>query len=66
MFDHPYFAVTNKDGRFKIEKRRRANTGSWPGQESVGYLDKGLKEGDPIDVKADGVTEVYFPVKPQD
>ena len=64
VFDHPYFAVTDEDGRFKIDKAPVGKYRIVAWQESVGYLDKGLKRGDPIDVKADGVTEVNFPVKP--
>ena len=64
VFDHPYFAVTDEDGHFKIEKAPAGDFRIVAWQESVGYLDRGLKKGDPITIKPGGVTEVDFPVKP--
>ena len=66
VFDHPYFAVTDEDGRFQIDK---APAGKWrivAWQESVGYLDTGLKRGDPIEIRRGGATEMDFPVKPRE
>ena len=65
VFNHPYFAVTDEDGRFKIEKAPagKYNIVAW--QESVGYVNKGLKKGQPIEIKADDVTKVNFEVKPK-
>jgi RNA polymerase sigma factor (sigma-70 family) len=64
VFDHPYFAVTDGDGRFKMEKAPAGKFHIVAWQESVGYLDKGLKKGDPIEIKPGGVAEVDFTVKP--
>ena len=66
VFDHPYFAVTDEDGHFKIDKVPAGKVRIVAWQESVGYLDKGLKRGDPIEIAPAGVTEVNFPVKPKE
>ncbi len=66
VFDHPYFAVTDEDGHFKIDKAPAGKVRIVAWQESVGYLDKGLKRGDPIEIAPAGVTEVNFPVKPKE
>lgn len=65
VFNHPYFAVTDEDGKFKIEKAPVGKYHIVAWQESIGYLSKTYKKGDPIDIKADGVTEVNFDVKPK-
>jgi hypothetical protein len=66
VFNNPYFAVTDEDGHFKIEKAPagKYNIVGW--QESVGYLTKSYKKGDPIDIKPDGVTKVTLEVKPKE
>ena len=66
VFDHPYFAVTDEDGQFKIEKAPAGKYRIVAWQESVGYLDKSLKRGDPIEIPPAGVAEVNFPVKPKE
>ena len=65
VFNHPYFAVTDEDGNFKIEKAPAGKYHIVAWQESVGYVNKGLKKGDPIEIKPDDVTEVNFEVKPK-
>ena len=65
VFNSPYFAVTDADGAFKIDKAPAGKYRVVAWQESVGYLDKGLKKGDSIDIKADGPTTVNFEVKPK-
>ena len=65
VFNNPYFAVTDKDGKFKIEKAPAGKYHIVAWQETVGYLNKGYKKGQPIDIKPDGVTEVNFKVKPK-
>jgi hypothetical protein len=65
VFANPYFAVTDDDGHFKIEKAPAGKFHVIAWQESVGWLDKGAKKGDPIEIKPDGVTEVNFEVKPK-
>ena len=65
VFNHPYFAVTDEDGKFKIEKAPAGKYHIVAWQESVGYLSKTYKKGDPIEIKPDDVTEVKFEVKPK-
>jgi RNA polymerase sigma factor (sigma-70 family) len=65
VFDHPYFAVTDADGHFKIEKAPAGTFRIVAWQESAGYLDKGLKKGDPVAIKPGAVTEVDFAVNPK-
>jgi hypothetical protein len=65
VFNSPYFAVTDEDGKFKIEKAPVGNYRIVAWQESVGFLTRGFKKGQPIDIKADGVTDVNFEVKPK-
>jgi hypothetical protein len=65
VFNSPYFAVTDEDGKFKIDKAPVGNYHIVAWQESVGYLNKGYKKGQPIDIKPDGVTDVNFEVKPK-
>jgi hypothetical protein len=52
VFDHPYFAVMDADGKFEI---KNAPAGEWRlyiWQESAGWLNKGGKDGEPIIIKA--------------
>ncbi|MGE3821724.1 MAG: hypothetical protein AB7I30_20115 [Isosphaeraceae bacterium] len=58
VFDHPFFAVTEKDGSFEIK-------GAPPGaqklvvwQESVGYVTVGLAAGMPVTVEPSKTTDV--------
>ena len=64
-FNHPYFAVTDEDGHFKIENAPAGNYNIVAWQESVGYLDKGLKKGDPITIAPNATTTDNFEVKPK-
>ena len=63
VFKHPYFAVTDKEGKFEIKGAPAGKYRIVAWQESKGYLNKGFKKGQPIDIKANGVTEVDFQVK---
>ena len=65
VFANPYFAVTDEDGHYKIEKAPAGKFHIIAWQESVGWLNKGFKKGEPVDIKPDGVTEVNFEVKPK-
>jgi hypothetical protein len=58
VFDHPYFAITDADGNFEIKDAPAGNFRLVVWHEAVGWGTKGLKNGDPITVKAGGVTEV--------
>jgi hypothetical protein len=56
VFDHPYFAVTDANGAFKIEK---APAGKWNlviWHEEIGYVDG--RNGRPIEIKAGAPTDV--------
>jgi RNA polymerase sigma factor (sigma-70 family) len=66
VFNHPYFAVSDGDGHFKIAKAPAGKFRIVAWQESVGYLVRGLKRGDPVEIRPGGVTEVNFQVKPRD
>jgi hypothetical protein len=51
VFDHPYFAVTDADGKFEIAN---APAGDWRlfiWHEETGWLNKGGKDGEPITLK---------------
>jgi hypothetical protein len=65
VFNSPYFAVTDEDGKFKIDKAPAGNYRIFAWQETVGFLNKDFKKGQAIDIKADGVTDVNFEVKPK-
>jgi hypothetical protein len=58
VFDHPFFAVTDKDGNFEITgvPAGEQNFAVW--QEKVGYVTTGMAKGIPVTVKAGGVTDV--------
>jgi hypothetical protein len=66
VFNHPYFAVTGEDGRYRIAKAPAGQFRIVAWQESVGYLVRGLRRGDPVEIRPGGVTEVNFQVKPGD
>jgi RNA polymerase sigma factor (sigma-70 family) len=66
VFDHPYFAVSDGDGHFQIAKAPAGKFRIVAWQESVGYLVRGLKRGDPVEIRPGLVTEANFQVKPWD
>jgi hypothetical protein len=68
VFDHPYFAVTDADGKFEIKD---APVGDWRlmiWQESTGYLGGAAgRNGSPVTVKAGPPTDLgQFKLKPTD
>jgi hypothetical protein len=70
VFDHPYFAITDEDGKFEIKKAPAGNFRMVSWQEAVGYVayDKpdDRKRGVPITIKANDVTDVgELKVKPE-
>ena len=65
VFNNPYFAVTDEDGNFKIKDAPAGKYHIVAWQETVGFLSKTYKKGDPIEIKPGGVTEVKFEVKPK-
>jgi hypothetical protein len=56
VFNHPYFAVTDKDGNFEMKNAPAGEYNLVTWQEEVGWV-KGGKVGVPINIKADGVTD---------
>jgi hypothetical protein len=63
-FKTPYFAVTNEKGEFEIKNAPAGKFNIVVWQESVGYLTKNNKKGEPIEIKADGVVEKNVEMKP--
>jgi hypothetical protein len=59
VFDHPYYAITDEDGKFEIKLAPAGKYRLIVWQEGAGWLGgaKG-KNGMPITIKADGVTDV--------
>jgi hypothetical protein len=58
VFDHPYFAVTDDNGNFEIKDAPAGDYRLVVWQESVGWGTPGGKNGEPINIKAGGMTEV--------
>ncbi len=56
VFNHPYFAVTDKDGNFELKNAPAGEYNLVTWQEEVGWV-KGGKVGVPVNIKADGVTD---------
>ena len=61
----PLFRRHGRGRHFKIENAPAGKYHIVAWQESVGYLDKGLKKGDPITIKPNATTTVNFEVKPK-
>jgi hypothetical protein len=59
IYDHPYFAVTDKDGKFEIKDAPAGQYRLFVWQESVGYIG-GVKgrNGQVINIKKGGVTDL--------
>jgi hypothetical protein len=58
VYDHPYYAVTDKDGNFEIKDAPAGTYNLVVWHESVGWGTKGGKNGDPVTIKAGAVTEL--------
>lgn len=56
VFNHPYFAITDKDGNFEMKNAPSGEYNLVVWQEEVGWV-KGGKVGVPVNIKADGVTD---------
>lgn len=56
VFDHPYFAVTDADGKFSIAKAPAGKYNIVMWHEAVGWVN-GTRTGQPVEIKADGTTE---------
>jgi len=58
VFNHPYYAVTDADGKFEIKNAPAGDFRLVVWQESVGWGTPGLKYGEPITIKAGETTKV--------
>jgi hypothetical protein len=58
VFDHPFFAVTDKDGSFEIKGVPAGTQNVVVWQEKVGYVTPGFGRGKPVEVKANGVVDL--------
>jgi hypothetical protein len=67
VFDHPYFAVTDVDGKFEIKNAPAGERSLVLWHEKVGWLDpKTGKNGKKIEIKAGEVTDLgKFELKPE-
>lgn len=52
VFDHPYFAVTDKTGAFEIKGVPAGSQNLIAWQEKAGYINEGKAKGTPVVVKA--------------
>jgi hypothetical protein len=58
VFDHPYYAVTDGDGKFEMKDAPAGDYRLVVWHESVGWGTPGGKNGDPIHITAGGMTKV--------
>jgi hypothetical protein len=66
IFDHPYFAVTDEQGRFEIRQAPAGKDRLVVWHPEVGYV-QGGKTGIPVTIKADSTTTVEpIKLKPAD
>ena len=65
VFDHPYFAVTDADGKFEIKNAPAGKYNIVMWQEGQGWVNGG-KTGQTIEIMAGKTVEVNEKVKPDD
>jgi hypothetical protein len=63
VFDHPYFAVTDGDGKFEIKSAPAGKYNLVMWHDGQGWVNGG-KLGRPVEIKPGGVTEVSAATKP--
>jgi plastocyanin len=56
--DHPFFAVTNKDGSFEITGVPAGSQSLIIWQEKAGFVSAGAAKGQPVEVKAGGTVDL--------
>ncbi len=56
--DHPFFAVTDAKGNFEITGVPAGTQNVIVWQEKAGYVTEGAAKGKPVNVKADGTTDL--------
>jgi len=52
VFDHPYYTITDADGKFEIKNAPAGDCLLYIWHEGAGWLHKGGKKGEPITIKA--------------
>jgi hypothetical protein len=52
VFDHPYYAITDKDGNFEIKNAPPGDCLLYIWHEEAGWIHQGGKKGQPITIKA--------------
>ncbi len=64
VFDHPFFAVSGKDGEFEIHGVPAGTQNLVVWQEKVGWINPGKAKGTPVVVAADATVDAgEFPIK---
>jgi hypothetical protein len=63
VFDHPYYAVTDEDGKFRIKDAPAGNWRIVVWQESKGWVN-GSSKGQPITIKDGATTDLEFKLTP--
>jgi len=58
VFDHPYFAITDKDGSFEIKGVPAGEQNLVVWQEKAGWINEGKAKGAPVTVKAGAASDV--------
>jgi hypothetical protein len=66
VFNHPYFALTDEDGKFEIKNAPAGEYNIVMWQEGVGWVNAGGKAGQKITIPAGGTVEVNEKLKPED
>jgi hypothetical protein len=64
VFKHPYFAVTDADGKFEIKNAPAGKYNIVMWQEGIGWANGGTKAGKEIEIPANGTVEVNEKLKP--
>lgn len=64
VFDHPFFAISGKDGEFEIHGVPAGSQNLVVWQEKVGWINPGKAKGTPVTVAADATVDAgSFPIK---
>jgi hypothetical protein len=66
VFDHPYYAVTDAEGKFEIKNAPAGKCRIVIWHEAIGFRGGAMgRAGEQIEIKADGVTEVKHDIQPK-
>jgi hypothetical protein len=65
VFNHPYFAVTDADGKFEMKNAPAGKYHIVMWHEGVGWVNGG-KNGEAIEIPANGTVEAKGQVKPEE